>query len=310
MRAHLTNARQKLSMGRRLFEGVKPKEGRETALPLFGIKRRGQQLEKPALSQVLLRRKIRRQLFGRDIKQHDLKLYVRLNPPRQQIKPAPLRLDRLEVRVVQDQPHRGTQRCVHGLQHLSRARIGGLHDMRADNPRQDVIHRTRLGQRPARIPDQSLKIREFQVRRHTGASGPFRQLNRRAMRLGPGFQLLLRAPGHRPDAELLAQPLQRLKDLDLFVKLVGMQIVQFLQLHLDPHAILADGQRQRGRKAFDNVLNRVHIQERRRGGGQSIAHLHHTARRTAREITKERHAKLGPVQVRARWFLGRDAPKW
>ena len=72
--------------------------------------------------------------------------------PGDQVEHPPLRLDRHELGVVQDQPHRFGQRLVRRLAHRRDIGVGMGRDMRADDARDQVVGRAGLGRRAVPSP--------------------------------------------------------------------------------------------------------------------------------------------------------------
>ena len=190
---------------------------------------------------------------------------------------------------MQDQPHRIRQRLVDRGLHRGHVGVGQIVDMGPDDPGDQLVGR-RGGDLGRLAADQLLEIGQLAVGRHlVAARGLFRRMDLLAMLLAPVLQFLRRRGRGGPGAKAAAERGEAAEDLDLVEKLVGMQIVDPVEPDLDPGALLADRQHQRGLEAGDDVFDGVDIEPHRAALGQRRAGFHLAARRTAREVAHDRH---------------------
>ncbi len=290
---------QKLGMGRSFFERVHADQGRVTTPTVFLVQGLfGQQPHKPALGQVIGAGEVSRDLFRRDVVENHIQCIVRLDIPRDHVERAPLRLERLELGVVQNKAHSGRQGFIHSRLQCSLIGCGNRANMRAYNARQQIVDGRRRGKLRLGITDQLLEVAQLQVRRNgITARAAFRRFHRAAVGLPPSGQLLGGVCRRRAAGKLAFQRVQRIKQLNLFIQLVWMQIVEFLQLDLDPCPVFANGQGQRGGEAFDNILDRIHIKHHTFARGQRIAGFQHPPRGPAREITHQCNSEPATIQL-------------
>ncbi len=300
MRGQPGDAAQQFGVRRGLLEGVEADHAREIAAPVG--RAFADQLEQPGFGDILDRGEVGGDLFRRDVVEHDVEIVIGLDGACQQVQHPPLRLDRLEFGMVQDQPHRIGQRRVDRSLHRRNGRVGQRLHMRADHAGDQLVGRRGF----ARIlgahlaADQLLEIAQLAVGRHlVAAAGLLRRMHLLAEFLAPFLQLGRGAFLGLAGAEPPAQGHQPLEHLDLLEQFVGVQVVDAVEPHLDRRLALADRQHQRGGEAGNHVLDRIDVELDRPPLGQGIAGFQVAAGRPSREVAEQRHAKPAAVQLAA-----------
>ena len=254
-RSELRHAPQQIGMRRRQLEPIQRRNEARAARhphpsPAVPPAARWSALSRPGRR----RRQVRRQLLGRDVIQHDLQPRPGLQPPRQQLDPAPQRLRRLELRAVQHAPHRLRQRGIHPRDQRILPAVRRRDHVWPDQTTHQVVDR-RL-RRPL-APGQPREIGQPPVGRQRAIPPPPRRPARQRFRTRPAQHLLGRGSRTRRWLIRLRRSCSNsAEQRHRFHQLVRMEIVHGRDRDLE-RALVAELHRDPRRKPRQHVVEIV-----------------------------------------------------
>ena len=237
---------------------------------------------------------VRREFLRRNIVKHDLQRFVRLKAADDEIHRAPKRFQRLKVRMVQDGSHGAPERFIHRGEHRILPRILCGDDIGCDHLLQEILDRCLRFRLVARAPDEAAEIRELCIHRdhraagRAGSGGNRWHGNFSGPRLEFGGGLGKGRGGLQP----LPQPGQLAENIEIRVKLLGMEVVHRSDVQFHRAAIGTDGKGELDLQAGDGGIEIVAVHAQRFPLGEFGTRLEPAEIRTAREIAQQRNPEF------------------
>jgi len=225
------------------------------------------------------------EFFGGDIVKNDLELLVGFEAANEHINGTPQSFERLEIRMVKNRAHRGSQGGVHGGNELVLPRVFGGHNVGRDGGLEHLRDGDGAFRGRGRRADEAGEIAQFAIDRNGRAAGtdaPWAcNLN-----TGPRLNFFSRLGERGLRFEPLPQAGEFAEDRQVRVQLVWMKIVHRVDGHLDDRAIGTHRQAQFDGEALDGGVNIVAINLERFAGSEGGAGVELAAVGASREIAQ------------------------